>query len=160
MPFTLALVPLLEASGSRDRVQGITALQAKQVVLITASVENGCEYCVAAHSTLALKVRVPAEVVESLRTGKPLQEAGLEAVRRLTQLIVARLSVPCAAVTVDLREQAWRTVSFRCTPPPGPAAGWSAHLGQSARRRGAAVRGHPDCHHRAGRRLVIHPNIS
>ncbi|MFG6201286.1 carboxymuconolactone decarboxylase family protein [Nonomuraea sp. JJY05] len=65
-------------------------LQAKQVVLITASVENGCEYCVAAHSTLALKARVPAEVVENLRTGKSLQEPGLEAVRRLTQLIVAR----------------------------------------------------------------------
>ncbi|MEW1842148.1 carboxymuconolactone decarboxylase family protein [Nonomuraea angiospora] len=65
-------------------------LQAKQVVLITASVENGCEYCVAAHSTLALKARVPAEVVASLRAGKPLQEPGLEAVRRLTQLVVAQ----------------------------------------------------------------------
>ena len=42
---------------------------AKQVVLITASVENGCEYCVAAHSTLALRARVPAEVVEALRAG-------------------------------------------------------------------------------------------
>ncbi|MFC5822477.1 carboxymuconolactone decarboxylase family protein [Nonomuraea insulae] len=66
------------------------SLAAKQVVLITASVANGCEYCVAAHSTLALKARVPAEVVEDLRAGKPVQDAGLEAVRRLTQLIVAQ----------------------------------------------------------------------
>jgi AhpD family alkylhydroperoxidase len=63
-------------------------LHAKQVVLITASVANACAYCVAAHSTLALKARVPAEVVEALRAGKPLQEPGLEAVRRLTQVMV------------------------------------------------------------------------
>ncbi len=35
---------------------------AKHVVWITASVENGCEYCVAAHSTLALRSRVPASL--------------------------------------------------------------------------------------------------
>jgi AhpD family alkylhydroperoxidase len=63
---------------------------AKHVVWITASVENGCEYCVAAHSTLALRARVPAEVVEALRTGKPLPDPALEAARRLTQVMVAR----------------------------------------------------------------------
>ncbi|MBE3016272.1 carboxymuconolactone decarboxylase family protein [Microbispora sp. NEAU-D428] len=53
---------------------------AKQVVLITASVANGCEYRVAAHSTLALRARVPAEVVEaceqaSRRWGRPAPSA-------------------------------------------------------------------------------------
>lgn len=33
---------------------------AKQVVWITASVENNCEYCVAAHSTLALRAGLAA----------------------------------------------------------------------------------------------------
>ncbi|WP_406315244.1 carboxymuconolactone decarboxylase family protein [Streptosporangium sp. NBC_01639] len=63
---------------------------AKHVVWITISVENGCEYCVAAHSTLALRARVPAEVVEDLRAGKPLQDAALEAARHLTQTMVAQ----------------------------------------------------------------------
>ncbi|GAA1721406.1 carboxymuconolactone decarboxylase family protein [Nonomuraea bangladeshensis] len=63
---------------------------AKQVVLITASVANGCEYCVAAHSTLALRARVPAEVVEPLRAGRPLADEALEAVRRLTQAVVTQ----------------------------------------------------------------------
>jgi AhpD family alkylhydroperoxidase len=63
---------------------------AKHVVWITASVENGCAYCVAAHSTLALRSRVPAEVVEALRAGEPLPDAGLEAARRLTLAMVAR----------------------------------------------------------------------
>ncbi|MDR8408040.1 carboxymuconolactone decarboxylase family protein [Nonomuraea sp. 3-1Str] len=66
------------------------SLAAKQVVLITASVENGCEYCVAAHSTLALRARVPAEVVEALRTCKPVADEALEAVRRLTRAVVAQ----------------------------------------------------------------------
>ncbi|RSN11814.1 hypothetical protein DMB42_14790 [Nonomuraea sp. WAC 01424] len=63
---------------------------AKQVVLITAGVANGCEYCVAAHSTLALRARVPAEVVEALRADRPLADQALEAVRRLTHAMVVR----------------------------------------------------------------------
>ncbi|MCP9976900.1 carboxymuconolactone decarboxylase family protein [Actinomadura madurae] len=42
-------------------------VRAKHVVWITASVENGCEYCVAAHSTMALRSKVSPEVVEALR---------------------------------------------------------------------------------------------
>lgn len=63
---------------------------AKHVVWITASVENGCEYCVAAHSTLALRAGLTAETVEALRAGKPLPDTALEAARRLTQAIVDR----------------------------------------------------------------------
>ncbi|MEU6038596.1 carboxymuconolactone decarboxylase family protein [Actinomadura sp. NPDC047616] len=63
---------------------------AKHVVWITASVENNCEYCVAAHSTLALRSRVPADVVRALRDGKPPADPALEAVRRFTQAMVTR----------------------------------------------------------------------
>lgn len=63
---------------------------AKHVLRITASVENGCEYRVATHSTLALRSRVPAEVVEALRAGKPPGDEHLEAARRLTQAMVAQ----------------------------------------------------------------------
>lgn len=62
---------------------------ARHVVSITASVENNCQYCVAAHSTLALRARIPADIVDSLREGKPLADPMLEAARRLTQTIVA-----------------------------------------------------------------------
>lgn len=63
---------------------------AKHVVWITASVENGCEYCVAAHSTLALRARVPDATVQALREAEPLPDAGLEAVRRFTASMVAK----------------------------------------------------------------------
>jgi alkylhydroperoxidase family enzyme len=57
---------------------------------VTSSKENGREYCVAAHSTLALSSRLPAEVVTALRAGRPLQDVALEAVRRLSRTMVAR----------------------------------------------------------------------
>jgi AhpD family alkylhydroperoxidase len=63
---------------------------AKHVVWITASVENNCEYCVAAHSTLALRAGLLAETVEALRAGKPLSDNKLEAARRLTQAMVTK----------------------------------------------------------------------
>jgi AhpD family alkylhydroperoxidase len=61
---------------------------AKQVVLITASVDNECRYCVAAHSTMALRAGLPAGTVEALRAGKPLDDPVLEAVHAFTHAVV------------------------------------------------------------------------
>jgi AhpD family alkylhydroperoxidase len=62
---------------------------AKQVVLITASVANECRYCVAAHSTLAPRGGLAPEAVATLRAGKPLDDAKLEAVHAFTHAVVA-----------------------------------------------------------------------
>ena len=43
----------------------------QQVISMTTSFENGCTYCMAAHSTISNMTGVPAEVVEALRTGSP-----------------------------------------------------------------------------------------
>jgi AhpD family alkylhydroperoxidase len=61
---------------------------AKQVVLITVSVANGCAYCVAAHSTMALRAGLDAEVVAAVRAGKPVADPALEAVHVLTHAVV------------------------------------------------------------------------
>ncbi|GAA0672148.1 carboxymuconolactone decarboxylase family protein [Kitasatospora atroaurantiaca] len=61
---------------------------AKHVVWITASVENDCAYCVAAHSTMALRSGLPQETVDALREAKPLPDTALEAARRLTRSMV------------------------------------------------------------------------
>lgn len=67
---------------------------AKHVVWLAASVENGCHYCVAAHSALGLQAGLSPEAVESIRSGKPVSDPALEAVRRLTRAIVARRGWP------------------------------------------------------------------
>ncbi len=48
----------------------------RQIVLLTVSVENGCEFCVAAHSMIARKMaRVPDAVVDALRNPTALPDA-------------------------------------------------------------------------------------
>lgn len=64
-------------------------LAEQQVVLISASVENNCAYCVAAHSFLARNlVKVSGEVISALRNGEPVPDKRLNALARLTRAIV------------------------------------------------------------------------
>ena len=60
----------------------------QQLMMIAGSVTNQCGYCIAAHSTVAKMVKMPAPVLEALRTGAPLPDARLEALRSFTSDIV------------------------------------------------------------------------
>lgn len=56
----------------------------RQVVLLAVSLENGCEYCMAAHSAIAGMQKVDQGVVTALREGKRIADAKLEALRAFT----------------------------------------------------------------------------
>jgi uncharacterized peroxidase-related enzyme len=60
----------------------------RETVAITASIEGGCDYCVATHSAAALRQKVPAEVVSALRDERPLADARLEALRAFTRVLL------------------------------------------------------------------------
>lgn len=60
----------------------------RQVVLLTTSYENGCEYCVAAHSVVAGMQKVPEAVIGAIRSGNPIADPKLEALRRFTAVVV------------------------------------------------------------------------
>jgi uncharacterized peroxidase-related enzyme len=60
----------------------------RQVVLLSVSLENGCDYCMAAHSTIAGMQGVPEHVVEALRAGTPLADARLETLGQFTRQVV------------------------------------------------------------------------
>ena len=60
----------------------------RQVVILATSAENGCEYCVAAHSTVAAMLEVPDDVIEALRDGRPIDDERLEALRKFTETVV------------------------------------------------------------------------
>ncbi|MEL7028192.1 MAG: carboxymuconolactone decarboxylase family protein [Pseudomonadota bacterium] len=59
----------------------------QQVVLLSASYENECHYCMAAHTTVAKGAGVAADVLEAIRAGQPIDDAKLEALRRFTALV-------------------------------------------------------------------------
>ena len=56
----------------------------QQVVYLTASAENGCTYCVGAHSVLADMSKMPAATVEELRNQTEISDARLNALRNFT----------------------------------------------------------------------------
>jgi AhpD family alkylhydroperoxidase len=63
----------------------------RQVVLLTVSHFHECRYCMAAHSMIADMQQVPRDVVEAIRTGQPITDVKLEALRLyVTRLIEQR----------------------------------------------------------------------
>lgn len=60
----------------------------RQVVLLAASRENACEYCMASHTTIARMSRMPETVIDALRDGTGVPDARLEALRRFTVAVV------------------------------------------------------------------------
>ena len=53
----------------------------QQVVYLTVSAENGCTYCVGAHSTLATMAQMPADMLEELRQEGSLSDTKFNALR-------------------------------------------------------------------------------
>jgi len=62
----------------------------QQLVLLAASVENGCTYCVAAHSSGARMAKLDKPVIEALRTGKPIEDERLQALRAFTEAVIIK----------------------------------------------------------------------
>lgn len=70
----------------------------QEVVFLTISLANGCDYCTAAHSMLAVKVSKLSEAhTQALRDGKPLDDAKLEALRRFTHHMWETRGLPSTA---------------------------------------------------------------
>ncbi len=67
----------------------------QEVVFLTISRENDCEYCMAAHSMVGEKMSgVPAAVLNALRSGLPLPDAKLQALSAFTRIMVASRGKP------------------------------------------------------------------
>lgn len=60
----------------------------RQIVMMTTSRLNGCTYCMAAHSAVSKMQGIPADVINSLRTGNELADPKLEALRVFTSQII------------------------------------------------------------------------
>lgn len=61
----------------------------QEVVFLTISFVNDCEYCMAAHSVIAdAHSHVPREVTDAIRAGKVVPDAKLEALSIFTRIMV------------------------------------------------------------------------
>lgn len=66
---------------------GLSPLE-QQIVMITASVENECHFCVAAHTTISEGQGLDLEVIAAVRDDRPIENPRLEALRRFTKAVV------------------------------------------------------------------------
>ncbi len=89
----LAGAPLaLEAYFTLGDINGRSSFSVAQreVVQITAARLNGCEFCVAGHSALAVKkAGLPAAQVVALQNGQPTGDAALDALATFTTALIA-----------------------------------------------------------------------
>ncbi len=67
----------------------------QEVVFLVISRENGCEYCVSAHSVLADTLSgVPPEVTNAIRDRRPLPDARLQALATFTAVMARSRGLP------------------------------------------------------------------
>lgn len=71
------------------RTTGFTPAE-QQIVILAASVENKCAYCIAAHSKGAKAAGVSDDVIRAVVSSAPLADARLEALRKIVSQIVER----------------------------------------------------------------------
>jgi uncharacterized peroxidase-related enzyme len=77
----------------------------QEVVFLTISGFNGCDYCLAAHSMIADKTsKVPQDSIAALRAGRTLPDARLEALRAFTVKMVESRGNPSEADVAAFRE--------------------------------------------------------
>ena len=76
---------------------GLTTAE-QEVVFLAISYENGCSYCMGAHSFVADKMSgVPAPVTDAIRAGAKIPEAKLAALAEFTRVMVAKRGLPSKA---------------------------------------------------------------
>ena len=70
----------------------------QEVVFLTLSRDNGCDYCMAAHSTIAEKMsKVPRQVTEAIREGRQIPDPKLAALSAFTDKMFTSRGLPSKA---------------------------------------------------------------
>lgn len=74
----------------------------QEVILLIISYENGCEYCMAAHSTMAdFYSNVPREVTNAIREDKPIEDKKLGALAGMTREMLLSRGRPKSSAVED-----------------------------------------------------------
>jgi AhpD family alkylhydroperoxidase len=83
---------LLEAYQTMGNLWAKTSLSVleRQIVLLTINYENGCHYCMAAHSAIATMERMPDDILTALRSNTPIADEKLQALREFARIMVQK----------------------------------------------------------------------
>lgn len=97
---------LLKAYTSADETfrqdSGFSPVE-QEVLLLSIAVENGCRYCVAAHSFIAdNQSQVPKEITNAIRAGEKISDDKLQALSQYAKAVVKTRGYPSDEVTQTL----------------------------------------------------------
>jgi AhpD family alkylhydroperoxidase len=84
LPATLASYAELSKHFAKVGLTGVEM----QTVLVVASVENACAYCVAAHSTFATNQKIDPASLQALRAGTAVPDAKLNALATFVRALI------------------------------------------------------------------------
>lgn len=91
------LATYFDGYGRFRKHSGFTSAE-QEVVFLTISRGNGCDYCVAAHSVLADKMsKVPPAVTDAIRDGKAIPDVRLAALSLFTEVMRSTRGLPSRA---------------------------------------------------------------
>lgn len=75
-------------------LSGLTPVE-QEVVLLTISRQNGCAYCVAAHSFIADRMSgVPEEITDAIRDGRSISDSRLAVLHDFIRTMVVKRGLP------------------------------------------------------------------
>lgn len=83
----VAIAAYLQISGLLKEHGALTP-QEQQVAMLAVSEQNGCDYCVAAHSAVAKMSGVPSETIAALRAGREPSDSKQAALVRFTKAVL------------------------------------------------------------------------
>jgi len=81
---------LLEAYQAISEIYGRQtnlSVTEQQIIVMTNNRLNGCDYCMAAHTSIMQAAKVPEDVITSLREGTPIADPKLEALRAFAEKV-------------------------------------------------------------------------
>jgi uncharacterized peroxidase-related enzyme len=82
---------------------GFTPVE-QEVIFLVVSRENGCDYCMAAHSFVAdMMSKVPPQVTDAIRDGRPIDNPKLAALAAFTAKMVSSRGKPTDADVADFK---------------------------------------------------------
>ena len=81
----------------------------RQVVLLTASRFNECEYCTSVHSTTAEKTGLEWPTIEKIRNRESLETPRLEALRSFTEAVLTHDGIVPEDVWTEFTESGFQT---------------------------------------------------
>jgi uncharacterized peroxidase-related enzyme len=101
----------VQLSNEFDKTPLLSSLE-KNIVLLTASVENSCPYCTAGYTTALKKMKASEEIIKAIRMRDTLPDKRQDALVRMTSEMVTERGNVCEATREEFLRQGYTELAI------------------------------------------------